>query len=327
MAIITCPECGQKISSTAQQCVHCGCKITVCSECGKVLLGEPDICSECGYPFKKEMPQNSPSEKSHDFKDVTEAIDKWKSESIVNKLLASDILFYLSLALFAIPTVMILINSFSFLDKESVELFTFKSELSAIKTSIIFCVVFDILTDFLEKQQKYFFCYMFYKWTKEKNIDLKKLIEKSFDLEYNNKSSKEKMNFVKYLSLTVRTMHYAEDRLSREKTITIMVVYNILSVISKILLWAFLYSFIEYIYSAKLFDLTGNFDLVKTIFNYKDLWLFLIPIAMGIIKFFVVRLEKSNIDAELWFKKNIPNAYTKYFNLIQSVGIGVNNKN
>ena len=49
MALIDCPECGQKISDTASHCIHCGVKINVCPECKTISLGTATFCSVCGY--------------------------------------------------------------------------------------------------------------------------------------------------------------------------------------------------------------------------------------------------------------------------------------
>ena len=49
MSLISCPECGQSVSSLAEKCVHCGCKINTCSECGTVWAGDKTTCPECGY--------------------------------------------------------------------------------------------------------------------------------------------------------------------------------------------------------------------------------------------------------------------------------------
>ncbi len=59
MALINCPECGKQISSSAKQCVHCGCAFTVCPECGSVFVGSVDICPSCGYSSGK--PEQSQS--------------------------------------------------------------------------------------------------------------------------------------------------------------------------------------------------------------------------------------------------------------------------
>jgi len=51
MAMMTCPECGKQISSTAKVCPQCGCTLSICPDCGAVYAGEKESCDQCGYRF------------------------------------------------------------------------------------------------------------------------------------------------------------------------------------------------------------------------------------------------------------------------------------
>ena len=54
MALITCPECGRKISDKATACPHCGCPVAgyiTCPECGKQVPETAITCPNCGFPF------------------------------------------------------------------------------------------------------------------------------------------------------------------------------------------------------------------------------------------------------------------------------------
>ena len=58
MAMITCPNCGEKISDKAKSCVHCGVSLQpeekrVCGECGTELEEDMEICPVCGCPTGK----------------------------------------------------------------------------------------------------------------------------------------------------------------------------------------------------------------------------------------------------------------------------------
>lgn len=53
MAISKCPECGETISKSLEQCIHCGCKLMHCPKCGRVNKASDSVCSECGYSFTK----------------------------------------------------------------------------------------------------------------------------------------------------------------------------------------------------------------------------------------------------------------------------------
>lgn len=52
MALIKCPECGQEVSSTVHQCVHCGFSFTVCPDCGEVFESSATVCPNCGCVLK-----------------------------------------------------------------------------------------------------------------------------------------------------------------------------------------------------------------------------------------------------------------------------------
>lgn len=65
MALIACPNCGNKISDKAVKCVHCGYnfneenvpeekEVKHCTECGAVITDDMDICPSCGCPIEKE---------------------------------------------------------------------------------------------------------------------------------------------------------------------------------------------------------------------------------------------------------------------------------
>lgn len=51
MALIQCPICQKNISSSSDECIHCGVKLKTCPECDTVLTDEAEVCGECGYQF------------------------------------------------------------------------------------------------------------------------------------------------------------------------------------------------------------------------------------------------------------------------------------
>ena len=52
MSMLSCPECGKRISSMAWTCPHCGTDIkghlVECSNCGNYMLDSQDVCKQCG---------------------------------------------------------------------------------------------------------------------------------------------------------------------------------------------------------------------------------------------------------------------------------------
>lgn len=321
MAIITCPECGQKISSTAQQCVHCGCKITVCSECGKVLLGEPDVCSECGFPFKKVEQKIQTPEKKQDFNDVAEAVKKWKEESVIAKILPyNTILACLLFALMFLGLVLVFINYSIPIDGNYENMvYSYKSSLSGIRGGIILFTTICIIVEIYHAYGGHIFCYFFWKWAKEKNIDLKKLIEKSFDIDYNLKPFKERQRYCVTLFLAVKTKLFEDNQLVREKTIKVFVVAELVNLIKEILFGVLLYTFLEYLLQSAIFNLTKDFDVFKTIINYPKLWAFLIPVALTIVELVIASYDKTHKEVELWVNKNMPNNYNKIVELRKNI--------
>ena len=100
MALIKCPECGNSVSSTAEQCIHCGYKFRCCPECGEILVGAPESCGNCGFIFEKEIKQEKASE------NVKDVFMEWMAEKQKNES-KRRILLWVSLLL-CLSTVVIL---------------------------------------------------------------------------------------------------------------------------------------------------------------------------------------------------------------------------
>lgn len=66
MAMIKCPECGQRISSMAMTCPHCGVAIKghlhECPECGEWCLDSQKECPECGAELKNKASKTEDTE-------------------------------------------------------------------------------------------------------------------------------------------------------------------------------------------------------------------------------------------------------------------------
>ena len=56
MGLITCVECGNKVSDKAKCCPECGCPVELkitCFECGASISDKDEICPKCGVPLKE----------------------------------------------------------------------------------------------------------------------------------------------------------------------------------------------------------------------------------------------------------------------------------
>lgn len=86
MALVSCPECGKQISTSAQFCPECGCKIAICPDCENAVVADSECCPTCGHVFKIEKaPSESPTETKEN---PDKTLDKWIEESPVFGFLA-----------------------------------------------------------------------------------------------------------------------------------------------------------------------------------------------------------------------------------------------
>ncbi len=77
MALITCPQCGEKISDKSKTCIHCGYDLSnlqepiklTCPECGAELEEGTKICPNCGYPLEEEEDNSDVESSSADLEE------------------------------------------------------------------------------------------------------------------------------------------------------------------------------------------------------------------------------------------------------------------
>lgn len=94
MALIKCPECGEQVSTSASQCVHCGCTYTVCPECGKIHVGAFAVCPECGFQIKTQKTPFAPSKRNAENVNNaygTNVVDIWQKRSATDKIVLRTI--------------------------------------------------------------------------------------------------------------------------------------------------------------------------------------------------------------------------------------------
>lgn len=88
MSLITCPECGEQVSSSTNKCVHCGCTYTACPECGKVHVGELMVCPECGFNITQTKAKvgtdKNRTEANSDI--ITNIAEAWQSRSYKDQI-------------------------------------------------------------------------------------------------------------------------------------------------------------------------------------------------------------------------------------------------
>ena len=90
MALIECPECGQKISDKAPACIHCGFPLSlinetnkdsnaICPKCGKALPSNAKVCCYCGGALTEASTNNTQDAKNKQENDKPEVKSKRSS--------------------------------------------------------------------------------------------------------------------------------------------------------------------------------------------------------------------------------------------------------
>ncbi len=88
MEKLRCPECGEAVLPEAEICENCGCKITVCPDCGWVYKAGQARCTECGRVLSEDALDSQIRE---DTKKIETRIDadvkRGKSLDIVSRVI------------------------------------------------------------------------------------------------------------------------------------------------------------------------------------------------------------------------------------------------
>ncbi len=83
MAMISCPECGNQISTLSPNCIHCGCPINVCPKCNTVITGDVNACGHCGYKFHRIVETKTEEAVQTPPKTCTEVCLSWKERNFI----------------------------------------------------------------------------------------------------------------------------------------------------------------------------------------------------------------------------------------------------
>ena len=300
MALIKCPECGNSISNTVAQCVHCGCKIRSCPECGEVYNIETiDVCSACGYVFSHK--NASTGAKNLTVSDVATdwIVENRKKETKRKPLLIIALLLGLS-------TIAILGFWKYGNPLEALANYTFIKFLTII-FSVVSAVLYFIYL-YTKKNDEYTTKIEFTSYAKKNGIDNQILIKDYADNNFMGKT----VNQIRDERTTAATVLDAavmrEDaayNLSFQRYVSI---YCVLSFLIHGVVSFFLVSNIIGFLEHALWETGTYFG------SFKMLWL--LAIAFGI---FVLRCilsfahsNKSSVAQKKWFEKNMPEYETKF---------------
>ena len=331
MAIVKCPECEGKVSTEAERCVHCGCGLTFCKECGAVFVGEKIECSECGNILKKVKPtynnarynnvRKAPkkddddcinvSEKDRGLPHVRKVIKKASDESgikIYDIFLSIMPLVAVGLIICGI-LMLTLVDLWGehFLTVYYLMLFVLVlGALSALATSVLFDLNVLFKTSKISA------------WAEEKGLNIGDLVEEFMGSEGKNVLSTDIYTRIA-ASTILLTRAMATDAAIKTLFIVTRVISLCISVIMHIFLWIFVILNMRLTALESLVDYSENYSYGITGFMGFDYWWLFIVAAIAFVAGFIfdkcaAYVRKRAMNA--WFEKNHPKYYADYNNYV-----------
>lgn len=213
MALVKCPECGNEVSSTARQCVHCGFSFVVCPDCGEILSDGVTVCPNCGCALEKVAASQSEKQPATQSDGLSKAADvavssEWDNRCAEQKR-KGKIVKRMNKALDIVGTLFIVVASiilFNWADKESLERFeAFKSVLRAVPLLTLFGGILwtaSITVDIIDGA---ILPYLFYKKALKEKLDIKGFLK-----EHENDIGTEE--FVNSFNACVTAAYWGDER-------------------------------------------------------------------------------------------------------------------
>lgn len=319
MAIIHCPECNEKISSTVSQCVHCGVKIAVCPECKKIYTEKVNRCSECGYGFTEiGETKNDEKETGGTAPDIKR---KWKTENSLNLVLE-----YLGTALSLI--------SAAFLIFAVIKLFNWNNKLSdlenimkteeiyeLVKKLLVLSITFGIAEKIYEDIEPTLTGVRFAIWANIRKINLSEVIKTTFSTDYRNTVEEEKDNISEDLIMTINSAFLSGNYSAKNKRIINHVVNAFFATVGYIFIYLFAVKNIEIFMQAELLqsDVMNNSGWsLSLIEGWWQLIVGIIILIFGYIYRTIV-INRLNDQRGEWIKKTMPEYHENYRKIASNV--------
>ena len=305
MALINCPECNEKISDTASQCVHCGVKICVCPECKTVYTESVTVCKSCGFAINK--PKLAEVSEATDCKTASALIKKWeKSEPLFVYLFKGWVwlvLIALSIGLCAIGIVML----YTWKD-----VLTYNDTLSKIKTVMFFAAFFFALMGIYGAAGEHLKTLSLCRWYKKIKADFTGIIGNSLSTDFDTLSADAAGEELGALQWCIAAAAYAKKMVLQTKMQTMAVIMSIISVAEAVFLNIFLVNNITALMQNKFFYGNIDYSLIG------DWWLLAVVAVMVIIhkimESYMQRVRDG--ESEHWVRTNLPNLVHVYIRYV-----------
>ncbi len=319
MAIVICPECKKEISSKADHCVHCGCNFIVCPECETVYVEKIDACRECGFvlkDFENKGNGKSDSNRTHE-KNLMVVSNEWESQRALKfftRPLCGLILFLAAIAMIIVA----IVNLAAWSGKDGAMMVTeYENTFSNAKFCFILFGVFYVLLSIHNNLGEIISQNSFKNWVSFQKIDLKQLIEDSFNLDKKNRAVYESAELFGTIDFAIQTSVYSEDIILKSKQRTQGIIKVVFSFVFAALMMWFFISNAEVYMVAELWesDLLGTSGFK---FSMIENWWLVICAAVVFVagSIYIRTTEKQNkIVQYTWVKKNLQKyvgLYNKY---------------
>ncbi len=301
MAILICPNCKGKISSTAEVCVHCGEKFIVCPECSEAAAFDAEVCSGCGYGFKKDgsfekevilMSEicSQPQERA------AELYNEWsETKTVKNISLADSICYWADLLFYGLIILLFITKTDSWVGLFYAGLF------------IVFVPI--VAKAVLVSLKRHLSITSFPEWIEKKGIDLLSVIRAGFD---NGFSAADKNNVKKEkeaVKLLIENQAARKSHALKGKYMLFYVMKVALSLIAQILATAWFFENAEAVAERSLSSLSNVWMIIA--------WLVL-TIAADLVVFLIG--EKISDDScTAWVEENMPEYIDSYVKNIKDM--------
>lgn len=266
MAIIQCPECSAQISSTAKNCIHCGCEFKVCEECGNIIVGNPESCPSCGLTFikKEEKPKAE---------DLTPIIQQWERESFFQKFLKTNALQMISFFASAALLIIGIIGIFTWENSDALTaLFEAEDVLSERKTMFVFSGILFVISSFFLQFNAYWRASNFQLWAYKKEINIISHLKKELEFDFTTITATEISDRYDDTIVLIKAEKYTQNPKAKnyEKAIAIFAI--LASAVSAILMTFFLIknteNYMESVITGADFKLEGILLLILSVIIY-----------------------------------------------------------
>lgn len=314
MAIIKCPECGENISTEAKHCVHCGCVVSVCKECGAAFVGKVDICPECGYSINVE-PNLDNSEKTKynkkGIKHINELREQWDTEGKRLRFFKARKVVKVFSYIITIITALIIV------------LFRISNLFGVLMLSM-HSIIISCLGNYFSENESLFISFDYGMWMKKKKLNYKKVIDEFFNSKISGFSYEERSNaaeVVKNLGISAMFDECPEKKRKfilngHLKTLLLNLSVSTLIFFLYINLSNVIHDIIENFTSANFFVL-----LWQAITQLEYWWIF-IAFVVFIVAYIIVGAviqDKEDKIVEKWFEEKYPEYYSSYLDNVKNI--------